>query len=344
MEGTLTTASQPAVFYYRVWNHHLVSDFDLGELESDNDQGVGDSISILRSTQEHWPRHEDRPRIEDRFDNGDVWFASWKAGDGYVILFPELCSFLVRPGIKRIECDPVPGVAESTIAHLILDHALPRLLSLTAGFVVFHASAVQIRDRVVAILGKSGQGKSTLASWFAAQGFLLLTDDCLVVRWDEATAQWMAQPSYHSVRLWPDSVDALGIEQSKLREFAGYSSKRRTGREVNFRFASGGAPLAACFALPDPAEASLGSAHSGPLELRPLSVNEAFMALAGAVFRIDPGDPEINRREFEVLTSLTGTVRFWSLRYEREYRWLPAVQEAMMKAVCAEDQLKRDLP
>jgi hypothetical protein len=339
----LTTAPHRTNFTYRVWNHTLVSDFDLGELETGNDVcDAGELISILRLPEDQWPQPGSQPLFEDHLDNDEVWFASWKAENGYIIQFPERCNFYIQPREMRIDCAPAHGAAESTIAHLILDHAIPRLLSLTPGFLVFHASAIQVEDRVIAILGKSGQGKSTLAGWFASQGFPLLTDDCLVVRWSEATQQWLAQPSYHSVRLWPDSVDALGIADSDLREFAGYSRKKRTGREVDFRFASAGAPLAACFVLPDPATPT--PAHSGPPELLPLSVNEAFPKLAGAVFRIDPADPEINRREFEVLTSLASTVRFWSLHYERKYHWLPAVQKAIIKAVRDENRPQKDLP
>lgn len=334
----MTTALHREIYQYRLWSYRLASDFNLGELELVVERcDTGKSISIRRSPECHWPRPEDQPLIEDRFENGDIWFASWKAGDGYIIRFPERCGFYIQPREMRIDCDPMPGVAESTVAHLVLDHAVPRLLSLTPGFVVFHASAVQVDDQVIAVLGKSGQGKSTLAASFAAQGYPLLTDDCLVVRWDEGAGQWLAQPSYQSVRLWPDSIGALGIADSDLREFAGYSAKKRTGREVDFRFASAGAPLAACFVLPDPATDAVPTpAHSGPPEVRPLSVNEAFPRLAGAVFRIDPADPDINRREFEVLTSLASTVRFWSLRYEREYRRLPEVREAMLKVISAD--------
>lgn len=270
--------------------------------------------------------------MEDRFEDGAVWFASWKAGDGYIVRFPEGCAFHIQPRAMRIDCDPAAGADGASVAHLILDHAIPRLLSLTPGFVVFHASAVQVGDRVLAVLGQSGQGKSTLAASFAAEGYPLLTDDCLVVRWDESAGEWLAQPSYHSVRLWPDSVGALGIPESELREFAGYSSKKRTGREVDFRFASEGAPLAACFVLPQPGK----PAHSGAPELRPLAVNDAFVALVGAVFRIDPEDAGVNRREFEVLTSLTDSVRFWSLCYERDYGRLPEVRKAMLKAIAAD--------
>jgi hypothetical protein len=323
-----------------LWQHRLVSDFDLGVLDGASGPCDDRAIHIQMSPEKSWPRALGGSVFEDPFENGDPWFTSWKAGDGYIVRFPE-CAFYIQPREMRIECDPAPGVAESTIAHLILDHAVPRLLSLTPGFVVFHASAVQIGDRVIAVLGKSGQGKSTLAASFAAQGHPLLTDDCLVVRWDEGAGQWLAQPSYQSVRLWPDSVGALGLADSDLREFAGHSSKKRTGREVDFRFASAGAPLAACFVLPDPAtpapaHSGAPQAHLGPPTALPLCVNEAFPRLAGAVFRIDPADPEINRREFEVLTSLASTVRFWSLHYERDYAQLPAVREAMLNVISAD--------
>ncbi|MGB7189428.1 MAG: hypothetical protein WBD10_04780, partial [Acidobacteriaceae bacterium] len=288
----MITAPRRTEFQYQLWRHCLSSDFDLGELQAAPDGGGPDArIRIARSSEGDWPCAEGQPLLEDRFEDGRVWFASWKAGGGYIIRFPEECSFYIQPGAMRIDCDPSAEIAESTVAHLILDHAIPRLLSLTPGFVVFHASAVQVGDRVIAVLGQSGQGKSTLAASFAAQGYPLLTDDCLVVRWDEDAGQWLAQPSYHSVRLWPDSVGALGIPDSELREFAGYSTKKRTGREVNFPFASAGAPLAACFVLPSGDQpGAVPAAHIGQPELGPLSVNDAFVALAGAVFRIDPED------------------------------------------------------
>lgn len=323
-------------FQYQLWRHRLLSDFDLGELEAASDD-PDRCIQIYRSSETSWPEPEGDPLLEDRLEDGAVWFASWKAGDGYIVRFPAECAFHIQPSTMRIDCDPATGADGASVAHLILDHAIPRLLSLTPGFVVFHASAVQVGERVIAVLGKSGQGKSTLAASFAAEGYPLLTDDCLVVRWDESAGQWLAQPSYHSVRLWPDSVEALGIPESELREFAGYSSKKRTGREVDFRFALEGAPLAACFVLPQPGEA----AHSGAPELCLLTVNEAFPELAGAVFRIDPEDAGVNRREFEVLTSLTDSVRFWSLRYERDYERLPEVRKAMIEAVGADSHVPK---
>lgn len=324
-------------FQYRLWDYLVISDFDLGELEpAHEDDCPYGTLHLSLVPNEDWAEPDGDAVIEYRLDDGRVWFASSKigdgsGGDGYIARFPGLCSFRIQPEEMRIDCALQSDLAESTIAHLILDQAIPRLLSLKEGYVVLHASAVQVGNQVIAVLGQSGQGKSTLAAWLGSQGFPLLTDDCLVLKRDEPAQQWLALPSYQSVRLWPDSVEALGIEESGLREFASYSSKKRTSREVDFRFASGGSPLRACFVLAD--KAAPNPTLSGEPVLRSLSINEAFIALVQGVFRLDVQDAQLNRQEFEVLTSVTETVRFWSLSYERKYHWLPKVQKAIIEAV-----------
>lgn len=297
-------------------------------LEASSPCGI---LHLSRSSEKEWAQPDGGALLEHRLDNGDLWFASWKAGESYIASFPGLCSCRILPEQMHIECVPEPGISESTITHLILDHILPRLLSLKDGYVALHASGVQVGKKVMAIMGESGQGKSTLAAWFASQGFPLLTDDCLVLRKDETAQQWLAQPSYQSVRLWPDSVDGLKIDDSTLREFAHYSSKKRTGKQVDFQFATEGAAMQACFVLAEPTDSE--PLHSGLPVIRPLSVSESFLALVQAVFRLDAEKAQLNRKEFEVLTSLTETVPFWSLSYERRYDWLPEVQKVMIEAV-----------
>ena len=320
------------IFEYQLWDHRIVSDFELGELEAVSpDHSLRRTLHILLVSEKDWAQPGDRARLEYCFDNGDVWLETWNSGNSYIARFPGSCSFRLHPEEMRIDYAPEPDTADSTIAHLILDHAIPRLLSLRPGYIVLHTSAVQVGSQAIAILGKSGQGKSTLAAWLASQGFPLFTDDCLVLRWDEPTQQWLAQPSYRSVRLWPDSVDALGIKESELREFARYSTKKRTGKEVDFRLASGESPLKAFFVLPDRTDSD--PVHSGPPAILPLPINEAFLALLQSVFRLDAESEQINRGEFEVLTGLTQTVPFWSLSYERNYDWLPEVQKAMIETV-----------
>lgn len=331
----LTSFARRTPYAYRLWNHRVESDFDLGALDPDNGPAsesnlevVPAVIRLLRATGSAWPRPE-KGVLEHRLEDGDIWQESWEALGGYVSRFPGLCSFRIFPGILRIECAAEPHIDAATLAHFALDHAIPRLLSLRPGCVVLHAGAIQMNGGVVAVLGESGQGKSTLAAWLSAQGHPVLTDDCLLLEWNRRSREWNAVPSYRSVRLWPDSLQAIGIADHATHDFAGYCSKRRTGAEANLNFAAASARVTDCFVLTDPAE-------SGPPVVRPLGVNEAFLSLAESVFRLAVMDPEMNRREFEALTELAATVRFWSLSYQREYSALPAVEQAITKTIQAE--------
>jgi hypothetical protein len=320
-----------------LWDYRVISDFDLGELEKASEvqplvQPLLGALEIVRAAENGWALSGEHA-LEYRYDNGDLWQASWSVGENYISRFPQFCSFRIHPRQMRIECAVEPGAAGSTVAHLILDHAIPRLLSLKPGYLVLHASALVVEKQTIAILGNSGQGKSTLAAWFASQGFPLLTDDCLVLRNEGPAQQWLAQPSYHSVRLWPESVNALGIDESALREFAHYSSKRRTGNAADFRFATDGSPLTACFVLTD--EPNSETDQSRAPAVAPLSVNEAFLELARAVFRLDAESEQINRCEFEGLTGLLDTVPFWSLAYERKFEWLPEVEKVIIQTIQA---------
>lgn len=324
------------MFHYQLWGYTVASDFDLGELEpSSRHDSQQDSVSVCVASENDWLAPDSEAILESRQD-GELWFASWKSDEGYVARYHGFCTFRVLPRRMRIEFAPEPGLAPSTTARMILDHAIPRLLSVKPGYLVLHASAMQVEGQTIAILGESGRGKSTLGAWFAAQGYSLLTDDCLILRFDERTHQWLAQPSYRSVRLWPDSADALGLEPAALREFAGSSSKRRTGRDADLHFASEGSPLSACFVLAPPAD----STTAAPFQpaIHPLSVNQAFLAVAQAVFRLDVKDERINRGEFEVLTGLLETVRFYSLAYERKYDSLPAVQQAIIQTILGQKE------
>jgi len=319
-------------FEYQLWGHRILSDFDLGGLDpACEDGGEHGDLRIERTIDPRWSQQKAAPVLEHHHENGELWFACWKHGDGYVAHFPGVCSFLISSGEMRIECAPEPDARGVTIAHMILDHAIPRLLTLKPGHVVLHASAIAIEGQVVALLGQSGQGKSTLAAWLASREYPVLTDDCLALRWDAGEQEWLAQPSYESVRLWPDSVDALGINKTSLMDFAEYSTKKRTGKDAELRFATEGAPLRGCFALAG--RDGDKETHSGPPAVHVLPVNEAFVALLGSVFRLDPENEQINRREFEAMTRLTERVGFWSLAYERKYDWLPEVQKAMIDAL-----------
>jgi serine kinase of HPr protein (carbohydrate metabolism regulator) len=74
---------------------------------------------------------------------------------------------------------------------------------------VLHASAVVIRDQVIAIIGDKGSGKSSTAAALCAQGYPLLTDDLLAIRYNQKN-QPVAISGFPQLKIRPDTGEALG--------------------------------------------------------------------------------------------------------------------------------------
>jgi len=79
-----------------------------------------------------------------------------------------------------------------------------------------HASCVQIGDRAIAFAGPSAAGKSVLAAAFMQASFPLLADDLIAVDpyADGGPVVW---PTFPQLRLWRDSLDALGFAAGNHR-------------------------------------------------------------------------------------------------------------------------------
>src|SRR6266853_327014 len=75
------------------------------------------------------------------------------------------------------------------------------------GIICLHASSIAVDGRAIALLGQPGAGKSTTAAAFARLGYSILSDDVAVL--DDRGDQFLVQPGYPRVNLWPESVRAL---------------------------------------------------------------------------------------------------------------------------------------
>jgi hypothetical protein len=83
------------------------------------------------------------------------------------------------------------------------------------GLLPLHASAIAGKSGVVAFLGNSGQGKSTLAAHLAQRGFRVLADDvCLIDATEPSPA--MVIPTAPWLKLWRTSLENLGREAEGL--------------------------------------------------------------------------------------------------------------------------------
>jgi hypothetical protein len=185
--------------------------------------------------------------------------------------------------------------------HYSLEDACTYLLGPVMGFVLrlhgvvcLHASAVAVGDRAIALVGLPGAGKSTTAAAFASAGFPVLSDDILALA-DQVT-QFLVQPGYPRVNLWPDSVQRLFGSEDALPRITPTWEKRYLPLDQNgHHFASSPLPLGAIYIL-DSRDASL----TAPI-IEGVPGKEAFMALAANTYVNYLLDQEMRRREFDVL-------------------------------------------
>lgn len=262
-------------------------------------------------------RFEVRPAAELAAADGLVWdvresgLAVARTPAGYRLRFPEHADFVLDAAATHLVCVPRPGVAPGTLAQLFVDQLFPLLLHARGRF-AFHASAVRLpRGDVIAFVGRSGLGKSTLAASFsAAPAHAHFSDDCLAVMPAEG-APW-ALPSYPAARLWPPSADALFAERGDLPRASPRTSKRR----VDLSRVTARAPLVRLYLLAD----------DGPIHLESLRRAAALFALTPHVYRLDGSDRARLAEELAWLETIVRRVPVAELSYPRSFDALAAVR------------------
>jgi hypothetical protein len=76
------------------------------------------------------------------------------------------------------------------------------------GFLVLHGSSVKINDNAIAFIGHRGIGKSTTAINLYKNGYSLITDDILAIKFDEDGIPYI-NPGYPHVRLTKNSYNHI---------------------------------------------------------------------------------------------------------------------------------------
>ena len=131
--------------------------------------------------------------------------------------------FLVRHG-NEIVIDPLPGAGDDDIRLFLLGSAFGALLH-QRGNLVLHGSTVKVEGGCVVFLGRSGTGKSTLAAVLGRKGYRSLGDDVCVISIGQDGVPY-ASPSYPQAKLWVDTLQRLGIDETGLRRVRPSRPKR----------------------------------------------------------------------------------------------------------------------
>lgn len=217
-------------------------------------------------------------------------------------------------------------VSSDAIEHFLADQVLPRVLA-HEGTLVLHAGAVRIGDRAILFMGDSGRGKSTLTSSFDQAGHDLLGDDAMAISWGDGGPG--AQAVYPSLRLQPDSIDALFNRPVVTTSVAHYSPKQRIDIPPA---GADDAPLAigAIFSIGEPRD-------DARIEVRRLTATEACMTFVASSFALDPSDVECARSRMSEASALANHRPVFEISYPRDYARLPDVRQAIFDQISIQD-------
>ncbi len=268
-------------------------------------------------------------------DDGAPWIRIARTASGYLISEAGTADFAVdRHGREVVLCRAGPGVSELTLRHVLLDWVLALVLCLR-GKQVLHASSIVTPDGLCAFAGPSGAGKSTLAASFIAAGYPLLCDDCLVVEKSAEAGRFECTPAYPGLRLWDDSVDALGLRADVTQSVAGYMPKHRVVIEDRANgLTAGSHPLARVYCINRRPRAAGFEMPS----VEPLEGKDALIELVSRSWMCDPTDKTALVKHFRFFESLAKHVAVRKLRVPDDIALLPDVRRAVLADLAGERQ------
>jgi hypothetical protein len=203
--------------------------------------------------------------------------------------------FVDEAGTRIWSAAPERATVEDTATYL-LGPAMGFVLRLR-GLLCLHASAAVAGGRAVAMIGRSGAGKSTMAASFALRGDAVITDDVLAIA--ETNGGYEVHPAYPRVRLWPESVQGLfGHADALPRITPGWDKRHLDLTASGFRFQTQTLPLSAIYLLDD-----LSSPQAPWIE--PMRPRDAFLAVLANTYASEFLDSPRRAAEFDAVMRLT---------------------------------------
>lgn len=257
---------------------------------------------------------------------GHVWLTVGRYEGGYLLRFTELANWFLSHDAREVHCYAAASTPLETIGHLFANHIIPLVLA-QWGLQVLHASTVWTPFGAVAFVGRSRAGKSTLAASLGQDKYPVLGDDYLRV--EKHGDQLLAIPAQPCLRLYPDSINALGLSMPYWRPVAHYSNKRRIQLDCpHVSFCRHRTILRRLYVITPPEETE--TQPGATVRIEALSFPDAFVALLGHSFRGLSTHADSLQKEFARLASLVPLLDVYCLRFRRDFALLPQVQAALL--------------
>ncbi len=224
----------------------------------------------------------------------------WSVGDHYHLQYADGTEFLVDKAGTRVWATwpPETLTLEDTATYLL--GPIMGFVLLLRGGVSLHACAVAVEGRAIAIVGPAGSGKSTTAAAFADRGYRILAED--VVTLEDRGTEFLVQPAYPSIRLWPSSVEALYGAAATLPKLTPTWDKCYLDlTQEKYEFQQHPLPLAAVYLLAERQD------EPAPF-VSELAASEGLMSLVANTYATYLMDRKMRAREFDLLNRVIASV------------------------------------
>jgi hypothetical protein len=182
---------------------------------------------------------------------------------------------------------------------------------------VLHASAVSIDGTAVVFAGGKGWGKSTLAAYLQGQHCRLVADDIVALTVGER-GEARVLPGFPQVKLWPNSVDFLGLEIAKMARLQPDLDK--WGHRIKGEFSTAPLPLGQIYILDlgEQIEIELLTQQSAFIELVRHSYLAHYLNVTGTVSSY-----------FEHCSKIVRSIPVFSLKRPRSLNLLPEIADCL---------------
>ena len=245
----------------------------------------------------------------------------FESENGLLLRWEDNCDFQVSKDGRDILCQPLSNVGpiwiQSTLYGMVLSFALH-----IRGVSNLHGSAVALPEGVIGFLAEPGNGKSTLASAFAADGFPFVTDDVLAM--SEVDGEILALPGFPFVSLAANSLEEIVGRDSNLRIPLNGKKSRIFVDGTWVSFQSQRAPLKALFLLNR-------SDQVKQVEIVSLGAPLAIQHLLSDTNCLPILPKDVLARHMAFLSRLVARVPVYRLTFPTGYERIPQVREAVLR-------------
>ena len=307
-----------SVHNYRLYGIAVRSEISLTFPE----QATGEpDVSLRLESAEWFHQRVDRtsPGIE-----GSRWYQRILCPDGAEYLrWPDLFEFLVSSDGRAVHCRALDRADSESFQTYLLSQVLSCAL-IKQGLEPLHATAVVIGGAAVALLGASGQGKSTLAAALVGAGGRVLTDDLLIVR--QLGGVMCGFPGPPRIKLFPQAARRFLPNEAALAPMNPQTDKYIVALPPSHVHNSP-APMHAFYVID-----GIEGLDEQNLEVTTVTGVSAYVELLTASFNKRLVGPERLRRQFSTAREWTARIPVKRVRYA----WRLDALDGVVRAIVAD--------